>query len=123
MPFQTRHRLPLEPAQDESPQPVVVGMGASGYRGGLLGTIGSERTRNPNATDIKGSGRSTESFHVPQKTSTSPAAFSRNLLRTRDLAIKTAFTDKPRASATSEAGWPSWTWRSKARQVAGLNSS
>jgi hypothetical protein len=54
-------------------------------------------------------------FTAPQKTSTSPAALSRNLLTTRDFAIKAAFAEIPGSWATSEAGWPSWTWRSKAR--------
>ena len=67
MPFHPRHRLPVEPAQDESPQRLVVGMRGSGHRGGLLGSIGSDRIRNQLATDIKESGLSVESFHGPSK--------------------------------------------------------
>jgi hypothetical protein len=75
MPFHPRHRLPVELAEDESPERLVVGVRASGHRGGLLVTIGSDRVRNQFAIDIRGSGLNDESFHGPSKKIDQPGCF------------------------------------------------
>ena len=97
------HRAAVKPAQDEALQGLGVRMSGSGHRHSLLG-IDRRSIGIRSRPASRKAGAAPNPFTVPQKSSTRPAAFSRNRLRTRDLAIRTALTDRPSSAATSEAG-------------------
>jgi hypothetical protein len=65
MRFNGRHRLSVEPAEDEPCQRLVVGMFGKDHRRVLLAWVGCHRDDFP--TDITESRATVESFHVPLK--------------------------------------------------------